>query len=207
MSSNEQQMSVTQALPELKLLEKRLQKALAGVSSWCKVSHNGFPVDKDKHKKESESQVQSYLDLLARRNKIKRAIVLSNASTRVKVGTWEGTVAEAIEYKSSIQMNKSLLANMKECLQNKRDEYERLKGQVDARLERLLQSELGKDVKTNPETITSLTNSFRENNKIELVDPLDLAARIASLEDEIDTFETNVDWVLSESNGKTLITV
>ena len=104
-------------------------------------------------------------------------------------------------------MNKALLANMKECLQNKRDEYERLKGQVDARLERLLQSELGKDVKTNPETITSLTNSFRDNNKIELVDPLDLASRIASLEEEIDTFETNVDWVLSESNGKTLITV
>jgi hypothetical protein len=70
-----------------------------------------------------------------------------------------------------------------------------------------LQSELGKDVKTNPETITSLTNSFRENNKVELVDPLDLGAKVSSLEEELDAFETNVDWVLSESNGKTVIEV
>ena len=100
-----------------------------------------------------------------------------------------------------------MLQGMKDCLQSKRDEYERMKGQVDSRLERLLQSELGKDVKTNPETITALTNSFRENNKVELVDPLSLATRITTLEEELDSFETNVDWVLSESNAKTLITV
>ena len=96
---------------------------------------------------------------------------------------------------------------MKTCLHTKRSEYEQMKSQVDNRLERLLQSELGKDVKTNPETITSLTNSFRENNKVELVDPLDLATKITTLEDELDSFETNVDWVLSESNGKTVIEV
>ncbi len=177
MSSSTNQMSVTQALPELKLLEKRIEKALSAIPNWCKVSHNGSPVDKEKHKKETEAGLQSFMDLVKRRDAIKRAIVLSNAMTKVKVGSWEGTVAEAIEYKSSIRLKRSLLLNMKECLQNKREEYERLKGQVDARLERLLQSELGKDVKTNPETITSLTNSFRDNNKVELVDPLDLAAK------------------------------
>ncbi len=205
--SAKQQMSVTQALPELKLLEKRIEKVSETIQNWCKVSHNGAPVDKDKHKKETEAQLQSFIDLLNRRDTIKRAIVLSNAATKVKVGPWEGTVAEAIEYKSSIRNKRVLLMNMKQCLQTKREEYERLKGQVDSRLERLLQSELGKDVKTNPETITALTNSFRDNNKVELVDPLDLAAKISSLEDEIDAFETNVDWVLTESNGKTLIEV
>jgi hypothetical protein len=40
---------------------------------------------------------------------------------------------------------------------------------------------------------------------VELVDPLDLAGRTKELEDEIESFETNVDWVLSETNGKTLI--
>ena len=200
-------MSVTQALPELKLLEKRIQKLTETITDWCKVSYNNSPVDKEKHKKETEAQLQSYMDLLKRRDAIKRAIVLSNAVTKVKVGTWEGTVAEAIEYKSSIRIKRELLENMKNCLLIKRDEYERLKGQVDARLERLLQSELGKDVKTNPETITALTNTFRENNKVEFVDPLDLATKIATLEDELDAFQTNVDWVLSESNGKTMIQV
>ena len=202
-----QQMSVTQALPELKLLDKRIEKVTSTINDWCKVSHNGAPVDKDKHKKETEAQLQSFTDLVKRRDTIKRAIVLSNAMTKVKIGSFEGTVAEAIEYKVSIRIKRTMLQGMKDCLQSKRDEYERMKGQVDSRLERLLQSELGKDVKTIPETITALTNSFRENNKVELVDPLSLATRITTLEEELDSFETNVDWVLSESNAKTLITV
>ena len=200
-------MSITQALPELKLLEKRIDKVSESIADWCKVSHNGAPVDKDKHKKETEAQLQSYMDLVKRRDAIKRAIILSNANTRVKISQFEGTVAEAIEYKMSIRFKRSLLDSMKGSLQTKREEYERMKGQVDSRLERLLQSELGKDVKTNPETITALTNSFRENNKVELVDPLDLSVKVATLEDELDAFETNVDWVLSESNAVTKIEV
>jgi len=46
-----------------------------------------------------------------------------------------------------------------------------------------------------------------ETNKVEIVDPLDLHKMAKELGDEIDAFETNVDWVLSEANGKTLITV
>lgn len=200
-------MSVTQALPELKLLEKRIDKVMDSIQDWCKVSHNGAPVDKDKHKKETDAQLQSFMDLVKRRDTIKRAIILSNAQTKVKIGSFEGTVAEAIEYKKSIQFKRSLLEGMKSCLTSKREEYERMKGQVDSRLERLLQSELGKDVKTNPETISALTTSFRDNNKVELVDPLDLAVKITTLEEELDAFETNVDWVLSQANATTLIQV
>ena len=200
-------MSITQALPELKLLEKRIDKVSESISEWCKVAHNSAPVDKEKHKKDTEAQLQSYTALVARRETIKRAIILSNAKTKVKIGQFEGTVAEAIEYKSSIRFKRSLLESMKECLQAKREEYERKKAEVEGRLERLLQSELGKDVKTNPETITALTTSFRENNKVELVDPLNLAAKIAELEEMLDSFETNVDWVLSEANATTFIDV
>jgi hypothetical protein len=202
-----QTMSVTQALPELKLLNKRIYKMYDIVDSWCKVSHNAAPLDKEKHKKETESQFQSVQDLIKRRDAIKRAIILSNASTKVKIGAWEGTVAEAIEYKASISIRREFLDSMKNSFQKKRLEYEAHKEHVDTRLERLLQSELGKDVKTNPETITALTNTFRDNNKVEFVDPLDLATKVSALEEELDSFETNVDWVLSESNGKTMIQV
>jgi hypothetical protein len=94
---------------------------------------------------------------------------------------------------------------MKEQLVSVRAQYESEQGQLTSRLERLLASELGKDVRTNPETITALTNTFRENNRVELVDPLDLATHVRVLEEEIDSFETNVDWVLSEANGRTMI--
>ena len=201
-----QSMSITQGLAELKLLDKRLQHHLKSIR-WVDVSMQGSHVDTDKLKSKSEAEYQSYMDLVKRRDSIKRAIVLVNANTPVKVASWEGTIAEAIEHKRSIEYKTTLLESMKKHLQEVRAQYETAKTQMDGRLERLLQSELGKDVKTNPDTLKALTNSFRENNKVELIDPLDLATKIASLEEEISCFETNVDWVLSEANGKTTIEV
>ena len=62
-------------------------------------------------------------------------------------------------------------------------------------------------MRTNPETVASLSVAFQENNKITLLDPLDSGKVIKVLEEEIENFTTNVDWVLSEANSKTLILV
>ncbi len=199
-------MSITQALAELKLLDKRLNKALDNVT-WAQVKTKSNPVDTEKFTRTVQADFQSFTDLSKRRDAIKRAVVTSNATTRVKIGTWEGTVAEAIEYKTSIFYKRRLLEVMKSQLYNAKEQFKYQQEAVDTRLEKLLHSELGKDVKTSPETITALTNTFRENNKVELVDPLDLGTRTRDLEEEIESFETNVDWVLSETNGKTQITI
>ena len=201
-----QTISITQALAELKLLDKRIQKALDNVT-WADVKTKSRPVDAEKFAKTVRAEYQSFNDLVKRRDGIKRAVVKANATTRVKVGPWEGTVAEAIEYKMSIHYKKRLLDIMRSQLLRAKDQFKDQQENVDGRLEKLLHSELGKDVKTSPETITALTNSFRENNRVELVDPLDLSERTKELEEEIESFETNVDWVLSETNGKTLIEV
>ena len=199
-------MSITQGLAELKLLDKRLRTHLHNMR-WTDVSTETNRVDKEKVKSVATAEYQSYMDLVKRRDAIKRAIVLSNARTKVKIGDWEGTVAEAIEHKSSLSHKHELLDKMIAHLSAKKAEFDEAQNKLDNRLERLLQSELGKDVKTNPETLTALTNTFRASNKVEFVDPLDLASKISDLNMEISTFETNVDWVLSESNGKTLIEV
>ena len=201
-----QQISITQALAELKLLDKRINKALDNVV-WADVKTKSRPIDTEKFAKTVRAEYQSFTDLVNRRDNIKRAVVRANATTRVKVGMWEGTVAEAIEYKMSILYKKRLLETMRTQLLKAKETFSNQQEAVDGRLEKLLHSELGKDVKTSPETITALTHTFRENNNVELVDPLDLATRVLSLEEDIEGFETNVDWVLSETNGKTLIEV
>jgi hypothetical protein len=201
-----QTMSITQALAELKLLDKRLNKALENVT-WADVKTKSNPVDAEKFTRTVQADFQSFTDLSRRRDAIKRAVVTSNATTRVRIGSWQGTVAEAIEYKTSIFYKRRLLEVMKSQLYNAKEQFKYQQEAVDTRLEKLLHSELGKDVKTSPETITALTNTFRENNKVELLDPLDLGTRTRDLEEEIESFETNVDWVLSETNGKTQITI
>ena len=49
------------------------------------------------------------MDLISRRNKIKSAIIMSNAKTVVEVAGKQMTVAEAIDKKSSIEYEKELL--------------------------------------------------------------------------------------------------
>lgn len=198
--------SVTQGLAELKLLDKRLDKALSG-TMWTSVLTKTNKVDAEKFARTAQAEYQSYTALFKRRLAIKQAIVSANAMSRVTVGKWEGSVAEAIEYKNSISYKKTLLDKMKSMWMTSQAEMERQMETVNRRLDTLLQSELGKDVRTNPETITALTTSFRENNKVELVDPLDLSTKIKELEQEIDEFEANVDWALSEANAKSMIQV
>ena len=199
--------SVTQGLAELKLLDKRLSKGLDSID-WIAVSTKNRRVNEADLNKSASASYQSFMDLVKRRDSIKRAIVLANASTQVTIGKkWAGTVAEAIEQKSSIKIKKLLLEDMTTSIRKVESEYQNALEESNNRLDRLLTSELGKDVKTNPETIAALTASFQETNKVTLVDPLNLKTKANELESEIDAFETNVDWVLSEINGKTMITV
>jgi len=198
--------SITQALAEVKLLGKRIQSAMNDVE-WIAVSTKARPVDVERLKKSAQSTEQSYLDLVKRRSLLKQAVVQSNATTTVKIGEWSGTVAEAIEKKTSIEYQQDLLRSMRTAYVRATEEFKREQEASQTRLDRLLASELGKDVRTNPETIVALTSTFTENNKVELADPFRLGERIKSLEAEIDTFTTNVDWVLAESNGRTMIAI
>ena len=200
------EMSVTQGLAELKLLDKRINKGL-GYVEWAVVRTKTNKVDEAELKKTSLSEYQSYTDLVKHRDTIKRAIVLSNAQAKVTIGKWVGTVAEAIEHKGSIAYKKKLLEKIKHNLATVNVEYKQATLALNNRLDALLGSELGKDIKTNPETIAALTATFMEKNKVEIVDPLGLMKMSRDLEDEIDSFESNVDWVLSEANGKAMITV
>jgi hypothetical protein len=205
-------MSITQGLAELKLLDKRITKSVDWCPlEWVQLRSKTKKVDEADLKRMVQSEYQSYMDLVKRRDVIKRAIVLSNAQTQVTIGTglkkWSGTVAEAIEHKSSLKYKKNLLDKMERNVDKVDEEYKEAMEALEKRLDGLLTSELGKDVKTNPETITALRNGFMETNKVEIVDPMNVKKMAKELEEEIDAFESNVDWVLSEANGKTMISV
>jgi hypothetical protein len=217
-NANGNEISITQGLAELKLLDKRIKNLVgsSGTSDWdssqtcfrfMDVSTKTQQVDAERLKKEAQSAYQSFNDLLKRRDQIKRAINQKNATTIVRIGSWEGTVAEAIEQKASITYKRTLLYSMKKQSTEVTDRLKSEQKDMSDRLDRLLSSEMGKDMRTNPETVSALSASFQENNKITLIDPLDSGKVIKALEEEIESFTTNVDWVLSEANSKTLIRV
>jgi len=199
-------MSITQALAEIKLLRRRIESCLSD-ATFTTLKTKKSLLDTDRFATQARASYQSYTDLLARYNKLKSAITISNATTRVTVAGKEYTVAEAVERKRSIEFDKRLLETMKGQHLTVQQEYEAHTATEQMRVERLISSELSKDSKTSVDTVKALSDTFLAENKAEILDPLRIADRISSMTKEIEDFETTVDWVLSEANGRTMITV
>lgn len=195
------EITITRALVELKTLEDRITKAMRA----CKLIT--FKVREEDREKLTPHNYQKVVDLIAHRKRLKAAIVQSNAVTRVQVAEENYTVAEAIERKRSINFERSLLQTMKQQLADTKQKVASWNTRVEQKLDRLLEVEFGKDVKSNVENVQKISESYMKNNKAEVVDPLRLEEKIEKLENEITRFNAEVDLVLSESNAVTRITV
>lgn len=199
-------MSVTQALAEIKLLRRRIDNCLADATFTTMKTKKSL-VDADRFAVQARASHQSYTDLLVRYNKLKSAIVVSNAVTRVTVAGKEYTVAEAVERKRSIEYDKRLLEVFKGQHLAIQQEFKDHTATEQMRVERLISSELSKDSRTNVDVVKALTDTFLAENKAEILDPLRLGDLIPTMTREIEDFETTVDWILSETNGRTMITI
>lgn len=204
------EITVSRALTELKTLNTRIEKKVNEAQFIYGCKQSSKKVDgiqtREEFGQNAKSQYDSIVDLIDRRNEIKTKIVQSNAETKVKVGDYEYTVAEAIERKSSIELDKLLLNKMKQQYNFVLIDVQRKNDQVDAQLNEHLTTVFGAEVKQKEDS-TLLTENFRKQHGYEIVDPLKLKDKIDKLEKEIEDFETEVDAVLSESNAINKITI
>ena len=205
------QMTVTDALAELTLLEKRINSARTALENNTLIAvvevgkvPTGFK-SRDEHRTKARAALQRVDDLINRRRTIKRAIVLANASTMVSVAGQEMTVAEAIEMKNFISYYNNVLATMTSAYSRTCQEYKTAQSRVKQRLDKLAMEVLGKNASS--EKYQSLADSFLEREGVELLDPTNLAEEIARRLTFIEQFESTVDRVLSISNARTMIEI
>lgn len=204
------QMTVTKALSELKLLDKRINRGIyeaefvgVVVGDKKKVKHANV----EDFEKKVISNYDSVVDLIAYRNKIKSAIVSSNAQTTVTIAGNTYTVAEAIERKTSIQYEQELLQKLKTEYLHTSTEVDRVNENVQVRLDKSLEQMLSNDGKQDNEFINQFTENFNKKNQAKLVDPLRIKEKIETLETEIEDFLSEVDHELSVSNATTTIEI
>lgn len=204
-----EKMTVHKALAELKVIGDRIAFATS-TGTFVKANKhsnekiNGVSVDE--FKKQIQGSWDKVSDLIKRRNAIKRAIVLSNATTKVKVGVEELTVAEAIEMKNSGMEYKKNLMNVlnKQYTQavqiTEKENGETLQQKAENYIIGLYGSKEGK---TPVDEIEKTKNQFIINNTFELIDPIKVREKIEALEKEIFEFESEIDSALSVSNAIT----
>lgn len=210
---NEKKMNVHQALAELKLLDKRVADATTRPVWVIPNEHANTVINGVKLAdviEEIKSQYQKVTDLIAYRDALKRAVVQSNAVTKVIIAGEEYTVAEAIDAKNNGMAYLSTLRN-----QMLRD-YERAKSTAELQNGSRLENRAGEFIKSMTGTTVTkdmteemrrMRDDFIAAHTTELIDPIGVRKIAGELDERITAFTAAVDAVLSTSNSLTEITV
>lgn len=208
-----EKMLVTQGLNELKTLNSRIIRAIEDASfiTASKVSEkNAAPgVTKEDFATSAKASYQSIQDLIARREKIKAAIIASNAVTEVEIAGEKMTVAKAIDTKNSISFMQELLNMMISQYQRSLTSVNTHNAKVDEKIDSLVTTAYGKDgkEKISEDDYKAIAAPYKAANEFGLVDPLKLKDKIDELSKYIEDFSSNVDAQLQISNCITTIEI
>lgn len=207
-----EKMTIHKALCELKILDSRINNAISSARFCLANKHSNEKVNGVTVEEYQETMKASYnkaSDLIRRREAIKRAVVLSNAKTIVKIGGKEYTVAEAIEMNNhGIDLKLQLKNAMKKQYDSAMTAIISKNSVVNDKATEYVVGLFGqKESKTANEEYEKARKSYIEANTMELIDPVNILEKIEALEVEIADFTTEVDSALSVSNALTEITV
>jgi hypothetical protein len=202
--------SIARALTELKTLDSRIENKINGTNFIAGAKKSSKKINniytREEFVDDVTSNYQSIIDLINRRKVIKSAIVNSNAITKGIIGGKEYTIADAIERKNSIELDKTLLRQLEGQYKNVIAQIDRNNEIVEQNLNKLLEASVGSDKKVSDDT-TAFSEAYRTQNSFEVINPLKLQDKIETLRKEIEDFETEVDAVLTESNVLTKIEI
>lgn len=203
-------MSVHEALARLKLLDKKIYQVRTNRTQVMAVIRNSDKtidgVTLADFESTAKGTLQSFEAMLENYARLKSAIVLSNATTKVKICGKEYTVAEAIERKSLMKDKEawaSILSTQYENIVRMQKEKEE---SFQIGFERFLSSQ-GDAKNRKAEEIEVLRKFYSDNNGTHIFDPCNLSNVINKMVEEYEAFKTEVDFRLSESNAMTKITV
>lgn len=202
--------TIHRCLAELKTLDSRIDKAIRNLTvvgikkgSSDKVFETSETMNQ--FKESVVADYQSVRKLISNRDKIKSAIVLSNANTVIDVCGVKYTVAEAIEKKNSIEYEKTLLRRLsnqhRDTLSNVNLNNAKMENNLEKQENAMRENGLGTD------DIKVSTELYRKQNGWDLIDPLNVRMIIKDLDKSIDEFEMEVDHVLSTSNAITTVDI
>lgn len=210
-----EKMSVTRALAELKMMDKRISSAIDQLQPLDIMIGSTKPTFISARDLTNEQQVsdriksamQSLDGMMKRRAAINAAIVQSNAVTQVTIAGGTFTVAEVIKMKDYVQTKRTLSTRLKATLNAYLREMDKNNKKVEDEIARRMTAILSRDSEGSADERKMVEDAVQRQLSPKLIDPLQISDMIQKLDAEVDEFETNVDYVLSEINAKTDIEV
>lgn len=209
-------MSVLKGLKTLQMLDKKIEQAINAFQPiWIvtgderKMLTQAIATSEKEFIDTVKEKYQSINSMLERYRAIKAAIARSNAVTEVVFDGKKMFVAQALEYKSSVeQYEMNLLNGMRTAFTNATKMIQQSEEKAERDLQALLEKTFQKEsTKVKNDEYDSVAIPFMKARKLQMVDPISVQKEMQALMDRIITFKENVDVVLTESNAKTMIEI
>ena len=207
--------SITRALVELKRLDARILQAIAsGTFTAVQVGKGATAKVAGSHKTVQQAGVdanasfQQVDKLIKNRAELKAAIVASNAATKVEVGGVSMSVAEAIDLKATLPLRKQYLAGVRTQLVKANTAVEQLNAKLEADIKTSNDALLGGQKEMKDTALADqIAEKQREQREASVIGKAIVEDKMQKIEESILDIETELDFVLSESNALTLITI
>lgn len=207
----EETLTLTKALVELKLLSKRIKKRLDTLEPVAVKKGTKFEASvksQAEFELDTKASWQALHDLMARRRKIKTALVMANASTNVEIAGEKMTIAEAIERKNMLDVEREIAHRTRYKLVAAQGKVDQHNLEVEGKLLKLLEATYAKrESQLSKEGYDRIAKPFQESNEAKLVDPLNCEKTVQEMEERIEQFFAEVDVCLSIANARTEITI
>jgi hypothetical protein len=202
--------SLTRLLNEIKLLDDKIDKKISTDINFfdIRIGNKLLNYDSDKTMKSKvTSHLNSIRDLISKRDKYKSILLKANNETTVTVSGITYTIAEVIAKKQKIYQDYELISQIKQQYTKIQNDIINIEDDNRSKLDELIKLNLGKDRKVDEKDFSSITKTFNENNKVELVDVCKVYEYYEKLLEELDEFRNDIDFTLSEINAKTEVTI
>lgn len=209
----EESMNIHKALCELKILDDRIHNAINTNNFVVAVNKTTNQIDGvsiEQYANNIKAANQKIQSLISRRSAIKRAVVLSNATTEITVAGRTMTVAEAIDERNNgIALRKSYLTALAANYHSADCELKRNSGEnLQNKCEAYIQSLFGvSDNAVNPDAVAALKQDYIRTHEYMLVDPIGVLNTVSTQQEYCDNFFAEVDSALSTSNALTVINI
>ena len=207
-----EEMTVHQALCELKTLNKRIAKAIDETKPISTKEANSQKVDGIPVKEFNDlarSTHDSVVDLIRRQRGIKAAINQYNASKEIEVCGRKYTIAQAIwEMTYGMLEETKLLNRYTDMLRRANGQIEYANGdELNRRAENAMNAIHGNKDKANTEEYLKGIEDYKKSHALELVDPLGIRKIITDLDKEISDFDAGVDAAIQVANATTMLVI
>jgi hypothetical protein len=209
------EMTLTRILSRVSTLKKSIGKEIQELEPVAVTKGHGesrIVVNSSMSVKDTEdriqSQFQSIIDKINERLRLRRLLTLTNSTVKVKINGMEMTIAEAIEYKNSLEHDRILLTNLRQMKMRAEMVISNSNTQLDTEIERAVQVAYGNEKgKVTEDQYSAIAAPRIAKHGASLLDPIGIQKQIDDLDRKISSFMEEVDFALSEINARTSIDV